>query len=156
MGSDESHFNVSLIVRDKVTRQCPQTTTFEWKLLFLLIAFISRRSPLSGRLTALLLHAILNEWLWLFVARFGIATEILYLRRCLVVTWLVSRGTDAVSAHGLCTPNNHAPVYSVTSFQATCVGACVFRCNLSPALLAGWPGSFTCYCGNTEVERIPK
>ena len=29
MGSDESHFKVSLIVRDKVTRQCPQTTTFE-------------------------------------------------------------------------------------------------------------------------------
>ena len=28
MGSDESHFNVSLIVRDKVTRQCPETTTF--------------------------------------------------------------------------------------------------------------------------------
>ena len=31
MGSDESHFNVLLIVRDKVTRQCPQTTTFEEK-----------------------------------------------------------------------------------------------------------------------------
>ena len=31
VGSDESHFNVSLIVRDKVTRQCPQTTTFEEK-----------------------------------------------------------------------------------------------------------------------------
>ena len=29
MGSDESHFSVSVIVRDKVTRQCPQTTTFE-------------------------------------------------------------------------------------------------------------------------------
>ena len=29
MGSDESNFNVSLIVRDKVTRQCPETTTFE-------------------------------------------------------------------------------------------------------------------------------
>ena len=28
MGSDESHLNVSLIVRDKVTGQCPQTTTF--------------------------------------------------------------------------------------------------------------------------------
>ena len=27
MGSDESHFNVSLIVMYKVTRQCPQTTT---------------------------------------------------------------------------------------------------------------------------------
>ena len=31
MGSDESHFNVSLIVRDKVTRQCPQTTAVEEK-----------------------------------------------------------------------------------------------------------------------------
>ena len=31
VGSDESHFDVSLIVRDKVTRQCPQTTTFEVK-----------------------------------------------------------------------------------------------------------------------------
>ena len=31
MGSDENHFNVSLIARDKVTRQCPQTTTFEEK-----------------------------------------------------------------------------------------------------------------------------
>ena len=32
MGSDESHFNVSLIVRDKVTRQCPQTTTSEERI----------------------------------------------------------------------------------------------------------------------------
>ena len=30
MGSNESNFNVSFIVRDKVARQCPQTTTF-WK-----------------------------------------------------------------------------------------------------------------------------
>ena len=28
MGSDESHFNVSLTVMDTVTRQCRQTTTF--------------------------------------------------------------------------------------------------------------------------------
>ena len=28
MGGDESHFNVSLIVRDKVTRRYPQTTFF--------------------------------------------------------------------------------------------------------------------------------
>ena len=30
IGSEERHFNVSLIiiVRDKVTRRCPQTTTF--------------------------------------------------------------------------------------------------------------------------------
>ena len=31
MGSDENHFNVSLIGRDKVTRQCPETTIFEEK-----------------------------------------------------------------------------------------------------------------------------
>ena len=31
MGSDENHFNVSLIVRDKVKRQCPETTMFEEK-----------------------------------------------------------------------------------------------------------------------------
>ena len=31
MGSDENHSNASLIVRDKVTRQCPQPTTFEEK-----------------------------------------------------------------------------------------------------------------------------
>ena len=31
MGSHESHFNVSLIVKVKVTRQCPQSTTFEEK-----------------------------------------------------------------------------------------------------------------------------
>ena len=31
MGSDVSRFNVSLIVRDKVPRPCPQTTTSEEK-----------------------------------------------------------------------------------------------------------------------------
>ena len=31
MGSDESHFNVSLTVRDKVTRQRAKTTTLEEK-----------------------------------------------------------------------------------------------------------------------------
>ena len=31
MGSDESHFNVSLTERNKAIRQCPQTITFEEK-----------------------------------------------------------------------------------------------------------------------------
>ena len=31
MGNGESQFNVLLIVRDKVTRECPQTTIFEEK-----------------------------------------------------------------------------------------------------------------------------
>ena len=46
-GSDDSHFNVSLIVRDKVTRQCPQTTTFEEK------GFQSGFEPRSLLLTSL-------------------------------------------------------------------------------------------------------
>ena len=31
MGSEQSHFKVSLIVRDKVIRQCPHATTFKEK-----------------------------------------------------------------------------------------------------------------------------
>ena len=34
-------------------------------------------------------------------------------------------------------------------------GVCVFRCNLPPALLAEWPGSFTYHCGNMGLERTP-
>ena len=29
----------------------------------------------------------------------------------------------------------------------------MFRCNLPLALLAEWPGSFMCHCGNTWVEQ---
>ena len=32
----------------------------------------------------------------------------------------------------------------------------MFNCNLPPALLAEWPGSFTRYCGNTGVKQILK
>ena len=35
------------------------------------------------------------------------------------------------------------------------LGVCMFRCNLPPALLAEWPGSFMCHCGNMGVERTP-
>ena len=35
------------------------------------------------------------------------------------------------------------------SSRRVLVHACSFSCNLPPALLAEWPGSFTCYCGNT-------
>ena len=43
----------------------------------------------------------------------------------LVITWLVPHETAAVLAHVLCTPYNHAPVYSVTLFKATnTLGTC--------------------------------
>ena len=50
MGSDESHFSVSLDVRDQVTRQCPQTTTFEEKGE---PEAVSNRGPFAYQHTAL-------------------------------------------------------------------------------------------------------
>ena len=47
MGSHESHFNVPLIVRDKVTGQCAQTTIFEEK-----------REPKRNRTEVLLLTSL--------------------------------------------------------------------------------------------------
>ena len=47
---------------------------------------------------------------------------------------------------------HHTTVHELTvSFRAEPhkQGACVFSCNLPPALLAEYPGSFPCYCGNT-------
>ena len=35
-------------------------------------------------------------------------------------------------------------------------GACVFNCNLPPALSAEWPGSFMCPCSNMGVKQIPE
>ena len=95
-----------------------------------------------------------HMWFWMsdciiFQCIFLISTEVVYWQNYLVVAWLVSRETAAISAQVLCTPFNHAPVYSVTSFKATQVsGACVFNCNLPAALLAEWSGSFTYYYGN--------
>ena len=37
MGSNDSHFNVSLIVKEKVTRECPQTTTMGIALILAVI-----------------------------------------------------------------------------------------------------------------------
>ena len=51
MGSDESRFNVSLIVRDKVTRQCPQTIISEEK-----------GEPKRNRAEALLLTSLITPY----------------------------------------------------------------------------------------------
>ena len=53
MGSDESQFNVSLIVRDKVTRQCPQTTTY-----------LKRKESRSGIEPRLLLLTSVTPYRW--------------------------------------------------------------------------------------------
>ena len=69
----------------------------------------------------------------------------------LAATLLVPRENDALFDYVLCTPYNHAPVYSVTLFEATC--GRLFSCNLPPALLAETPGSFTGYCGNGHRNK---
>ena len=69
--------------------------------------------------------------------------------------WLYRVGAtrEAVSARCVCTIQSCTMSHH---FMQSHIGACVFNSNLPPAPLADWPGSFTCYCGNTGVERIPK
>ena len=88
------------------------------------------------------LRMILHEWpsfyrVFLSIHRSGVLTAL---------TWPVPYETAAVSARSVytiqpCTMSLHAKP------RASCT--CVFSCNLPPALLAEWPGSFTCYRGNT-------
>ena len=100
----------------------------------LLITFIQRYSLLPSRLTALLSHLIMKEsdCSLEYSPPSGVFTALFWL-----LLWLVPREIAAASAHVLCTPYNHAPVYSVTSCKATNVeGARVLSCNLPLALLA--------------------
>ena len=43
----------------------------------------------------------------------------------MIVTWLVSRETAAISAYFLCTPYNHAPIYSVIQTHIRRVLVCL-------------------------------
>ena len=70
MGSNDSHFNVSLIVRDKVTRQRPQTTTFEEKgepkrirTEVLLLTSLTPYRWAKAALNAMLLHSLISTGL---------------------------------------------------------------------------------------------
>ena len=53
-----------------------------------------------------------------FYSAFWKSAEVVYVQRCLIVTWLVPRRPAAVSAHVLCTSYNHPPCYD-TSCKAT-------------------------------------
>ena len=50
---------------------------------------------------------------------------------------------------------HHSTMHNVTPCKSTCIGsmaACMFSCNLPPALLAEWPGSLRSYCSNTVTS----
>ena len=88
---------------------------------------ILRHSQLSRTPTALQSSVTQNECIVsLHSADFLIfvftSEEVTALRRCLVVTWLASHETAAVSAHVLCTPYSQPHVYSMILFKATYVG----------------------------------
>ena len=106
---------------------------------------------LRSRADSLRSHVILNGRLALFFFFFfsaflNIHPEVVHLQRCFV-TWLVPRETAAVSARSVytiqpCTISRHFMQSNIRN---------MFSCNLPPALLAEWPGSFTCYCGNIDM-----
>ena len=63
------------------------------------------------------------------------------------LAWLVPHETAAVSARSVYTIQpRHFMQNHIRKVH-------VFSYNLPPALSAEWPGSFTCYCGNTVVKH---
>ena len=93
--------------------------------------------------------AFFQHVLNIYVHQSGVLTQ---LEHYLVVMWLVLHETAAVSAHILCTPYSHVPVYIVTSCKATYVApGYIHVCSAvtcHPHFLTEWPGSFMCCCGN--------
>ena len=120
-------------------------------VFWLMITYIALFSALLSRLTAL---AYDSTWVTGFLQRvFWISTEVVCLSTKAAdremfsmagATWNCCRfGESSVYTIQSCTMSLHAKPHTL--------GVCVFSCNLPPALLAEWPGSFTCYCGNTGV-----
>ena len=127
----------------------PCSRGFDW----LVITYTALFSALLSRLIAL---ACGSTWLTSFIAFFVLFCFFKYTPKLCTysagmagATWNCSR-LGAFCVH-------HTTMHHVTSCKATYrKGVCMFSCNLPPALLVVWPGSFTCYCVNTRVERIPK
>ena len=122
-----------------------------WLLSLLFIAFIQRYSLLSSRLTAHISHVVVNEWLYLFIARiFNIngSGVLIALSACCMAgaKWNCCHLRRKFCIHHSTVNQFTASLHS----KPHRYGVCVFSFNLPPALLAEWPGSFTCYCGNTR------
>ena len=94
---------------------------------------------LRSRADSLRSHVILHEWLAFYSGFF-----FKYPKWCTGMagaTWNCCHlGASSVYTIQPCTMPFHAKPHTY--------GVCVFTCNLPPVLLAEWPGSFTCYCGN--------
>ena len=136
------------IDREKRRRKQKQQFSFDssrwwWWWLLLCSAILRYRAD------SLRSHVILHEWLYSFLKR---AFEYppmwcTYSAGIAGATWN-RLGASSVYTIQPCTMSLHAKPHTL--------GVCVFRCNLPPARLAEWSRYFTCYCGNTGVERISK
>ena len=117
-------------------------------------ALDSQRPSFVDRFCIVLLSALGSTW----VTNFFIARFLNFYRSDILtaLAWLLPHdswncshlGESSVDTMQPCTMSLHAKPHS------SCT--CVFSCNLPPAPLAEWSASFTWYCGNTGVERIPK
>ena len=123
---------------------------------WLIIAYIALFSTLLSRLIVL---ACGSTWVTSFIVRFcfvfvfWISTEVVYLQ-CwhgwchmkLQLSWRKS-----------CVHHTSLqPCHFMQSHIRKVYACLAHSCNLQPALLAEWLGSFTCCCGNTGVEQILK
>ena len=111
------------------------------------------------------LHRCLVVTRGVFTSMFGCYKRCVYidvwllqevcLHRCLVVTWLVPLETAAISARSVytiqpCTIPRHFMQSHVRRLHA------FWDVSGHLDVSAEWPVSFTCYYGNTGVERIPR
>ena len=141
------------LVRKDSPGRPPRLSHSSWTMTLsalLMIAYIALFSALEQT------HCT-RMWFYMSdkIARFLFCFCFLNIHQSGVLTalaWLLPHETAAVSAQILCTPYNRAPCHFMQSHIRK-VYACFSSCNLPPALLAEWPGSFTAVTrGGTDSE----
>ena len=104
-----------------------------WSLLY--------SAVLRSRADSLRSHVILYEWLAFYSASLNIPPKWCTCSAGMAGTTRIYCRLGAFCVH-------HTTMHHVASCKATYVSYNMFSNNLTPALLAEWPGRFTCYCGS--------
>ena len=131
-----------IIVREKFTRECRQTTTFEEKgepkrirteapplIIYIMYWSLLYSAILRSWADSLRSHVILHEWITFYSA-------FLHIHRSGVLTalaWLVpqeSAARESQSRRVLCTPYNHAPCHFMQSHISKVYACLAVTCHL--------------------------
>ena len=143
----------SSLIKNKIKKNHPFA-------LLLFIAFVQHYALLLSRLTAHTYVAWDSGWatillLCVFLISMKLGSGVLIV--------IALFGCCMAGATWNCCCLGASSVYTIqpyTSLQYRFIQShicrvyiCVFNCNLQPALLAEWPGSFTCYCGKENARR---